>query len=195
MYNLIKYQSESIIIHAGTNNLTNGINMLNNAKKIVKELTTKLPKVKIAFSGLITRKDKKNLDKNVTEINKRLKNYCRQKDIGYLHNSNITEDSSGIKNLHLNRKGKSLFAKNLLKYFNNVWLSSDTTAYDSAPKISKCSSKDNAVEELKSQTNVSKISISSNMPFDNDTNDEKQTNILKNARLKHPKKVCCHILI
>ena len=64
--NLIKYQPESVIIHAGTNDLTNGINMLNNAKKIVKELTTtKLPKVNIAFSGLITRKDKKNLDKNV----------------------------------------------------------------------------------------------------------------------------------
>ena len=82
--NLIKYQPESVIIHVGTNDLTNGTNMLNNAKKIVKELTTKLPKVKIAFSGLITRKDKKNLDKNVTETNKRLKNYCRQKDIDYI---------------------------------------------------------------------------------------------------------------
>ena len=57
--NLIKYQPESVIIHAGTNDLTNGINMLNNTKKIVKELTTKLLKVKIAFSGLITRKNKK----------------------------------------------------------------------------------------------------------------------------------------
>ena len=28
------------------------------------------------------------------------------------------------------------------------------------------------------------------MPFDNDASDEKQTNILKNARLKHPKKAC-----
>ena len=28
------------------------------------------------------------------------------------------------------------------------------------------------------------------MPFDNDTNDGKQTIILKNVRLKHPKKVC-----
>ena len=91
--NVAKYQPESVIIHAGTHDLTNGINMLNNAKKIVKELTTKLPKVKIAFSGLIARKDKKNLDKNVTETNKRLKNYCRQKDIGYIDNSNITEDS------------------------------------------------------------------------------------------------------
>ena len=118
--NLIKYQPESVIIHVGTNDLTNGTNMLNNAKKIVKELTTKLPKVKIAFSELITRKDKKNLDKNVTETNKRLKNYCRQKDIGYIDNSNITEDSLGIKKLHLNRKGNSFLAKNLLKYLTNV---------------------------------------------------------------------------
>ena len=57
--NLIKYQPESVIIQAGTNDLTNGINMLNHAKKIDKELTTKLPKVKIVFSELITRKDKK----------------------------------------------------------------------------------------------------------------------------------------
>ena len=28
------------------------------------------------------------------------------------------------------------------------------------------------------------------MPFDNDTNDDKQINTLKNTRLKHPKKVC-----
>ena len=28
------------------------------------------------------------------------------------------------------------------------------------------------------------------MSFDNDASDEKQTNILKNARLKHPKKAC-----
>ena len=118
--NLIKYQLESVIIHAGTNDLTNGINMLNNAEKIVKELTTKLPKVKITFSGLITRKDRKNLGKNVTEANKKLRNYCRQNDIDYTDNNNITEDSFGIKKLHLNRKGNSFFAKNLLKYLNNV---------------------------------------------------------------------------
>ena len=105
---------------AGTNDLTNGINMLNNAKKIVKQLTIKLPKVKIAFSGLISRKDRKNLDKNVTETNKRLRNYCRQKDIDFIDNSNITEDSLGVKKLHLNRKGNSCFGKNLLKYLNDI---------------------------------------------------------------------------
>ena len=62
---MIKYQPESVIIHAGTKDLTNGINMLNNDTKIVKELTTKLPKVKIAFTGLITRKDKKRICLNI----------------------------------------------------------------------------------------------------------------------------------
>ena len=72
------------------------------------------------FSGLITRKDKKNLDKSVTETNKRLKNYCRQKGIYYIDNSNIKVDSLGIKKLHLNGNGNSFFAKNLLKYLNNA---------------------------------------------------------------------------
>ena len=76
-----------------------------------------------------------------------------------------------------------------MKYLNNAWLSSDTTGHDSVPKLSKYSAKDNAVEELKSQANVSKIPISSDLPSDKDANDDKQTNILKNARLKHRKKV------
>ena len=57
--NLIKYQLKSAIFHAGTNNLTNGFNMLNIVKKVIKDLTTKLLKVKTTFSGLITRKEKK----------------------------------------------------------------------------------------------------------------------------------------
>ena len=84
---MIKYQPESVIIHADTNDLTNEISLLNNTKKIVKELTTKLAKVKITFSGMIIRIYEKDLDKNVIETNKRLRNYCRQKDIDYIDNS------------------------------------------------------------------------------------------------------------
>ena len=72
------------------------------------------------FSVLITSKDRKNLDSNVTETNKRLRNYCRQKDIDNINNSTITEDSLGVKKLHLNRKGNSFFTRNLLKYLNDV---------------------------------------------------------------------------
>ena len=90
------------------------------------------------FSGLITRTDRKNRNKNVTKTNKRLRNYCRQKDVDYIDNTNIIEDSLGI----LNGKGNSFFAKNLLKYLNDVWQSSDTTGHDSVPKLIKNSAKE-----------------------------------------------------
>ena len=43
------------------------------------------------------------------------RNYHHQKDIDYIDNSNITEDSLGVKKVDLNRKGNSFFGNNLLK--------------------------------------------------------------------------------
>ena len=43
---------------------------------------------------------------------------------------------------------------------------------------------------MKSQANVRKIPINSNLPFNNDANDDKQTNTLKNAQIKHSQKAC-----
>ena len=39
----------------------------------------KLPNTVLAFSNIIVRKDKKNLEKLRTDANARLKNYCAQK--------------------------------------------------------------------------------------------------------------------
>ena len=61
--------------------------------------------------------------------------------------------------------------------YNKAWLYT---------KISENSAKDNTTEEVKSETNVSKIPINSKLPFNNDTNDDKQTNTLN--IIKHPKK-------
>ena len=58
------------------------------------------------------------------------------------------------------------------------------------PNISKYSPTDNTAEEIKSQKTLIKILINSNLLFDSNANDDKQTNTLKNARIKHPKKVC-----
>ena len=41
---VIKSKTEHLVIHVGTNDLTNGINLLNNAKKIVKKINEKLQK-------------------------------------------------------------------------------------------------------------------------------------------------------
>ena len=74
-----------------------------------------------------------------------------------------------VKKLHLHRKAESLFAKNLLNYLNNVWVSWGTTRHGPVPKKSKYSAKGNTAE-VKSQTNVSKIPIYSNLTFNNDAN-------------------------
>ena len=110
---LIKSKPEHLVIHVGTNDLTNGINLTNNANEIVKKINENLPQTCVVFSSKINKKDRKGIDKNLT--NQRLKNYCRQKDINYIENTNTNEDCLGVKKLHLNRKGNSCFAKSFLK--------------------------------------------------------------------------------
>ena len=109
---------ESIIIHAGTNDLTNDINLLSNVKKIVNKTNKISPNTILKFSNIIVRKDKRYIEKTRADTNSRLKNFCMQKNIDFLSNENIKEEHLGIKKLHLNRKGNSIFAKNLLNCIN-----------------------------------------------------------------------------
>ena len=74
------------------------------------------PNTKVAFSSIVTRKDKKDISKTVQDTNLRLKNYCSQKNIDFIQNSNIMEQHLGIKKLDLNKKGNSLLVNN----FSNI---------------------------------------------------------------------------
>ena len=65
------------------------------------------------------RKDKVNLERSRKDVNSRMKNFCQQNGIGYMDNSNITENHFGVKKLHLNSKGNTAFAKNLTKFIEN----------------------------------------------------------------------------
>ena len=65
---LVAEKPDCIIIHAGTNDIMNWINSLNLVKKVVKKVKQTFPNTKIAFPSLITRKDKKDLDKSKTWI-------------------------------------------------------------------------------------------------------------------------------
>ena len=53
MENLVADKPDCIIIHAGTNNINNGINSLNSVKKITKNVK-KLPKHETCFLQYIT---------------------------------------------------------------------------------------------------------------------------------------------
>ena len=106
----------SLIVHVGTNDLTNDTNLLSNVKKIANKTNKTSPNTVLTFSSIIFRKDKKNLEKTRADTNSRLKHFCRQKNINLISNDNIKEEHLGIKKLHLNKKGNSIFAKNLLNF-------------------------------------------------------------------------------
>ena len=119
---LVTDKPDCIIVHAGTNDITKGINSLNSVKKIVKKVKQTSPNTKVVFSSLITRKDKKDLDKKVQDVNNRLNNYCKQTNLDYIKNKNIKEEHLGNKKLHLNKKGNTVFANNLLNYLRVAFL-------------------------------------------------------------------------
>ena len=65
----IKSKPKHVIYNVGTNDLTNVINLLNNSKKNVKRIIVELSTLNFVCSGIINRKDRKNMDKSVTETN------------------------------------------------------------------------------------------------------------------------------
>ena len=89
------------------------------SKKIPKKVSKCSPEIKVVFSGLIVQKDKKKIHKDIIDTNARLKNFYSQKDIDYVDNTNINEDHLGVKKLHLNKKGNSMFARNFIRYFRS----------------------------------------------------------------------------
>ena len=89
---LVAEKPDCIIIHPGKNDIMNGINSLNSVKKIVKKVKQISSNTKVTFSSLTNRKDNKDLDKKVQDVNNRLKNYCSQTNLEYIENSNIKEN-------------------------------------------------------------------------------------------------------
>ena len=81
---------------------------------MVNKVKNSSPDTQLVFSSFILRKDKKDISKKVGETNQRLKDYCKQKNIDFVDNSNIIEEHLGSKKLHLNKRGKSVLAKNIL---------------------------------------------------------------------------------
>ena len=119
---LVAEKPDCIIIHAGTNDIMNGINSLNSVKEIVKKVKQTSPNTKTAFTSLITTKDKNNLDKKVQDENNRLKNYCSQTNIEYIENNNIKEEHLGQKKLHSLKEVRKYYyviANNLLKFLRS----------------------------------------------------------------------------
>ena len=92
---------------------------MSKVRKIVKALEEMdgNNEIKHSFSGIIVRKDR-DLEKEIKETNTKLKNYCIGKGFIFVDNVNIKENCLNNSELHLNRKGTTLFTKNIYKLFS-----------------------------------------------------------------------------
>ena len=96
-----------ILLHLGTNDLTKGNNTMKNVRKCVEAIREldNSENVQIGFSSIMHRSDK-DFSKEISELNVK-------GGFIYIENDNINESCLNNSQLHLNKKGTSLFSKNI----------------------------------------------------------------------------------
>ena len=118
---VIRKKSDPVIIHAGTNDLTNDTNTMKQVCKIAKTIQEMedSDKIGIDFSGIMQRADR-NFKDQIKETNDKLKRYCEGNGFVYVDTDNINEKNLNKSLLHLNKAGNKLLSKNLLDCLKNL---------------------------------------------------------------------------
>ena len=110
---------DMIIIHAGTNDIQNKVNTLQNVKKVItaiKEIDVN-NEIQIAFSSAI-HCDHQDFKEEIKEINKKVENLCKAKGIKFINNNNNNDGSClNRSKLHLNKSGTALLVKNFSQVY------------------------------------------------------------------------------
>lgn len=105
-----------LIIHVGSNDAADNNDITKNVQKITKYMKERKPDTKLMFSSVIIRKDREILGDRIRRMNEKLEKHCEDEGIGFIDNSNIDESSLDVSKVHLNKKGNSLLAKNILTH-------------------------------------------------------------------------------
>ena len=106
---VLEGKPELLIVHIGTNDLTNNVNLLSNAKKIVNKVKN-TSDTALIFSNIIIRIDKK-FKKDACRYKFSTKKFLQPKKYKFDIKRQHKKSHLGIKKLHLDRKGRSIFAK------------------------------------------------------------------------------------
>ena len=95
---------DTMIIHTGTNDLSNSVDTMKKVIKVVKIVCTgkNWKKLRSVFPGVFYRKDKDHQDER-DEVNMKLKKYCEGKGFVFIKNANINESGLNNSKLHFEK--------------------------------------------------------------------------------------------
>ena len=78
--------------------------------ELVRIVKQKLPETKIVISSVITRKDRRNIDVKIKNVNKDLKQIADTYKVKFISNDNVNERGLSKGNSHLNKSGLGVLA-------------------------------------------------------------------------------------
>ena len=116
---ILRKNPDAIIIHSGTNDVTNDKPTKKKIKKVVKLIEDTNPAIQVIISGLIHREDPEVNDE-IASINNQLESYCNSKNFLFVNNDNMKSSCLAKDKLHLNKTGNRIFAKNVISVFKKV---------------------------------------------------------------------------
>ena len=110
-----------MVIHSGSNDITNKVNILRKIRKVKKAIIENNvnDETAIILSSVIHRDDQ-YIEDEINELKKILENLCKRKSMGFIDNSNIKSSSLNRSKLHLNKSGTALLTKNFIFSYLNI---------------------------------------------------------------------------
>eukprot|EP00112_Aurelia_sp_Birch-Aquarium-sp1_P005695 Seg1646.15 transcript_id=Seg1646.15/GoldUCD/mRNA.D3Y31 product="hypothetical protein" protein_id=Seg1646.15/GoldUCD/D3Y31 len=93
---------DMVIIHLGTNDLTNDVDTTKHLKEVVQILKEETPHSKIVMLAAIMRRDRQGMTKKIEELNCKIKAVCVEQRLDFFNNSYVDNSCLGQKGLHLN---------------------------------------------------------------------------------------------
>jgi hypothetical protein len=113
---LLRKKPDEIILHVGTNDIKDNSKTAEVVAAGILNLGTQvkesLPRTNVCISGIITRKDKSNIQEKINTVNDILKRVSDLNKWTYIDNTNLDYTCLNRGGLHLNRKGSSSLTRN-----------------------------------------------------------------------------------
>ena len=104
---------EQIIMHAGTNDISNDIVYWNKVRKIAKLVKETCTDTKLSFSSVICCSNIKDISDTINTTDTHLENYSKQQNLGFIDKGNIKKLDLNSKELHLHESDSSKLGKKI----------------------------------------------------------------------------------